>query len=347
MARYSGDEPIRKPVIASLILAAIFALLLFVQHVFNNELAILYEEIGPLTKLGFSYVSSVIYLAIYLLLAILMYAGLRDDMNDPLMYSIIIFVVALIPAFICCNVASLEGLHNSPNIRVRILLAAPVGTLFASPLFLAFSAILSRRYHDEPRAFPFILWFPLLSLFIGYIGAFALSFIPKYLVFLNVYCISSSALFIASAIFLSLSHPLGETLGFAIDFIETYHDYSSSNSGGSSSSSYSSHSGTVPDYVLDDIARHVKDESLPILSQAIMDGVSVRQSGSTLLITVYLKFSFSESYSEYDAKRVVERESDEITGRAASIAEERLSYHDIDFINDISADSEADYSYYD
>lgn len=343
MARYSGDEPIRKPVVAAIILAIIFALLLFVQHIFNNELAILYEETGPLTNLKFSFVSSTIYLAIYLLLAILMYAGLRDDMNDPLMYSIIIFVVLLVPAFICTNVASLEGLHNSPNIRVRILLAAPVGTLFASPMFLGFSAILSRRYHDEPRAFPFILWFPLLSLLIGYIAAFALSFIPKYLVFLNVYCISSSILFIATAIFLSLSHPLGETLGFAIDFIETYHDYSSGSSGSSSSSS--SHSSTVPDYVLDDIARHIKMEVFP--RNAILDGVSVKQSGSTLLITVYLKFSFSESYSEYDAKRAVEYGCDEATGKAASVAEERLDYHEIDCIKDISADSEADYTYYD
>ena len=83
-----------------------------------------------------------------------------------------------------------------------------------------------------------------------------------------------------------------------------------------------------------------------MLSKASIERVSVDQSGSTLNIIVHISFSFDSSYSEYDVNRIVESEGDEISGRASSIARDRLGYHEIYYIGNIEAESSADYTYY-
>ena len=326
------DRPI-SVVIALMIFALVLAAFLALQHLLNQELVVLYQEIGEITKLTPSFVATTIFMACCLIFLILSHLDRHDVFMEETIFTIFYAALLLIMIGVAIwgGAVAHEGLKTLENTNARLTVTLPCSLFLSVGLYVLYIGLLDKFFHDELNPFLVYLLFPFLVLVISFLMTFFLFKIPigwlRDLLYYGIAIIS----FLIGGFFFVVYSAIGDELD--IDH-EDYEPSSHNSYSGGYSSSYSSNTISdmeyqriIQDKIADQCYRAYVSGLSGFYNYGSIESVSVEISSGTCNIYARLSLDFTSNTSmrEYEAKNRADEISDNAKQVFASIAEEILN----------------------
>ena len=232
--RVNVEKP--APVVISLVLLAFVMIgILVLQFLFNKEMAVLYEEIGQMTKLTESFILTIVFFVALLGILICTHLDQALVFDEYGLFTVIyvaLHIVLVVSGIWACSTSS-QGLLKLTNQNAKICVTGPNSLFLICGFFVLYLGIFNKKYHEEMNPFLYYFLFPVL-IFVGcFVATFFIFKIPLELLASIIFWVLFLASFIVGGILILIYSNFGPDLG-----AKNSNDHYSSNYAAHYSSSY-------------------------------------------------------------------------------------------------------------